>query len=68
MPCSNPRRRGVSVRLFLTEEYRLLEISNWTGIAAMCSRAKYPENRDREEFGRPGVYVLVGPSQSDTGR
>jgi len=33
----------------------------------MCSRGKYPENRDREEFGRPGVYVLVGPSQSDTG-
>ncbi len=72
MPSSNSRRRGVSVRLFLVdgtaEGFRLVEKSNWTGIAAMCSRAQYPEIRDREEFGRPGVYVLVGPSQSGTGR
>lgn len=72
MPFSSSRRRGVSVRLFLVdgtaEGFRLVEKSNWTGIAAMCSRAQYPEIRDREEFGRPGVYVLVGPSESGSGR
>ncbi len=72
MNSSSPRRRGVSVRLFLVDGtpdgLRLVEKSNWTGIAAMCSRAQYPDVRARDEFGRPGVYVLIGPSQSGGSR
>lgn len=29
----------------------------------MVSRAEYPEVRTREEFNRPGVYVLLGPAE-----
>jgi len=39
--------------------------SHWTGSAVVCSRAQYASIRLlREEFSRPGVYVLVGPSSS----
>jgi hypothetical protein len=34
----------------------------------MCARAQYPDVRDREEFSRPGVYLLLGPSPSGTNR
>lgn len=59
-------RRGVSVRIFLADGtpdgLRIVEKSNWTGRATMCSRAQYPELRGRDEFARPGVYVLLSPS------
>lgn len=65
-------RRGTSVRLFLVDGtpdgLRLVEKSNWTGLASMCSRAQYPDVRSRDEFGRPGVYVLVGPSEDGSNR
>ncbi len=70
LPSGRERRRGVSVRLFLADGtpdgLRSVEKSNWTGVATTCSRAQYPDPlvRAREEFGRPGVYVLVGPSAS----
>lgn len=39
---------------------RILEKSNWTGRAFDFPRASWPEVRLRQEFGRPGVYVLTG--------
>lgn len=64
------QRRGVSVRVFLAdgtpEGLRVVEKSNWTGIATMCARAQYPEMRIRDEFSKPGVYVLIGQSESKT--
>lgn len=54
----------MTIRIYLADGspdgLRLVERSQWTGIAAMCSRAQYPDVRDREEFQRPGVYVLSG--------
>ena len=68
----NARRRGVSVRIFLAdgtpEGLRVVEKSNWTGMALMCSRVQFPDVRERPEFGRAGVYVLVGPDDSDRRR
>jgi hypothetical protein len=59
---------GASIRIFLVsgspEGFRIVEKSNWTGVAAVTSRSEYPVVRIREEFGRPGVYVLSGPSES----
>lgn len=57
---------GASIRIYLAdgtpEGLRIVEKSNWTGIAVVCSRAQYPKVRGREEFNRPGVYVLTGPA------
>jgi hypothetical protein len=39
-----------------------VEKSNWTGFGVVCSRAEYPEARLRQEYGRPGVYLLIGPA------
>lgn len=61
---------GTSIRLFLVdgtpEGLRIVDKSNWNGVAAVSSRAEYASVRARDEFGRPGVYVLVGPSESDS--
>lgn len=69
---SSNQRRGVSIRMFLAdgtpEGLRLVEKSNWNGLAVMCSRAQYPDVRGREEFARPGVYLLFGPSSIGPGR
>jgi hypothetical protein len=32
----------------------------------MCSRKQYPDVRSREEFGRPSIYLLTGPSEGDS--
>jgi hypothetical protein len=59
---------GVSIRIFLVDGtsagLRLVEKSNWTGLGIVCSRSEYGEARQRSEFDRPGVYVLVGPGAS----
>ena len=60
------------IRLFLAEGVPnglwLVEKSNWTGVGVMCPRSSYPQARSRDELARPGVYVLVGPSESIAGR
>jgi hypothetical protein len=39
---------------------RIIDRMNWTGVGIVFPRAKWPEVRNRPEFARPGVYVLVG--------
>lgn len=69
---SSSQRRGISIRMFLADGtpdgLKLVEKSNWNGLAVMCARADYPQVRTREEFSRPGVYVLVSPSPNLAGR
>lgn len=59
---------GASIRIFLAdgtpEGLRLIEKSNWTGLGIVCPRSQYAQARQRGEFSRPGVYVLVGPGES----
>ena len=41
----------------------VVEKSNWTGMALMAPRSRYPALRTRSEMTGPGVYVLVGPPE-----
>lgn len=72
MSFANPPRRPVSIKLFLADGtpdgLRIVEKSNWSGLGVMCARAQYPDVRDRDEFGRPSVYLLLGPSPSGSNR
>ena len=64
--------KPASIRIFLADGtadgLRIVGKSNWTGIGVVCSRQQYVEVRDRPQFATPGVYVLVGPSESDPSR
>jgi hypothetical protein len=61
----------ITIRIYLAdgipEGLRLVEKSLWTGIAVQCSRSQYPKVRNRDEFSRPGVYVLVGADPDTPG-
>lgn len=55
---------GVSIRIFLADGtpdgLRIVEKSNWTGRALVCSRTQFPGLRARPELNRTGVYLLLG--------
>jgi hypothetical protein len=63
--------RGATIRILLLDGtpdgLRLISNSNWNGLVMMCSRAKYPAVRIRDEFTNPGVYFLYGPAQAEGG-
>lgn len=56
---------GFSLRIFLPDGspdgLRLVEKSNWSGHGIVCPRPLFPTARNRGEFSRTGVYVLLGP-------
>ena len=60
--------RGVSIRLFLADGTSdglwIVEKSNWSGLGLVLPRTRYAQMRTRDELTRPGVYVLIGPSDS----
>lgn len=45
------------------EGIRIVEKSNWTGVAVLASRSQLPEALARAEMGRPGIYVLTGEGE-----
>ena len=47
------------------EGVRFIDRMNWTGLGIVFPRAKWPEVRNRAEFGRTGVYILTGYSEGD---
>ena len=55
---------GATIKIFLADGtplgLRILEMTNWSGRGFDFSRADWPKVRTREDFGRPGVYVLRG--------
>jgi len=55
---------GSTISLYLAEGQpagiRIVQKDNWSGIGIDCSRADLPMARLRDEFGRSGVYLLVG--------
>ena len=67
-----PHARPTSIRIFLVdgvpEGIRIIDKSNWTGRAVVTSRTQLPEALAREEFDRPGVYVLLGPGDGGASR
>jgi hypothetical protein len=64
-PMAVPEILGASIRLYLADGradgFRLVEKSNWTGLGLISSRSDYPRARKRDEYTRPGVYLLTGP-------
>jgi hypothetical protein len=62
--------RPSSIKVFLADGradgLRLIEKSNWTGLALVCARSDYSRVRTREEWSRPGVYLLTAMA-SDAG-
>lgn len=61
--------RSTSIRLFLADGsadgLRIVEKSNWTGRACVCSRSQFPSVKKRGEFNRTGVYLLMGLDDAD---
>jgi len=57
---SNP----FTIRIFVPdgdpEGVRIIDRMNWTGLGIVFPRSKWPEVRQRAEFSRTGVYILVG--------
>jgi hypothetical protein len=53
-----------TIRIFVPdgdpEGVRIIDRMNWTGVGLAFPRSKWPEVRQRPEFLRTGVYILVG--------
>jgi hypothetical protein len=68
MTTSTPKRRGFSVRVFLPDGdpdgIKTVEKSNWNGSGLVIPRALFADANARAEFGRAGVYMLVGPDET----
>jgi hypothetical protein len=56
-----------TIRIFVPdgdpEGAKIVELLNWTGVGIAFPRLAWPKLRGRGEFGRSGVYVLVGPAE-----
>jgi predicted GIY-YIG superfamily endonuclease len=65
------RAVGSTISLYLAEGrpagVRVVQKDNWSGIGIDCSRADLAKARRREEFGRSGVYLLVGDQEEAGG-
>jgi hypothetical protein len=61
---SNSQLRPFSIRIFLpdgtSDGLRIIERSNWTGLGIVVPRSQLVKAKERSEFSRTGVYVLVG--------
>lgn len=59
-----------TIRIFVVngdpEGVRIIEKMNWTGQGITFPRSDWSEIKDRPEFDRPGVYILVGYSEDDS--
>lgn len=53
-----------TIRIFVPdgdpEGVRIIDRMNWTGLGIVFPREKWPATRQRTEFSRAGVYILVG--------
>ncbi|GAB6043941.1 GIY-YIG nuclease family protein [Endothiovibrio diazotrophicus] len=60
-----------SIRLFVADGdpdgLRTIERSNWNGFGLIFPRTLFPQVKRREEFGRTGVYLLLGPREDGEG-
>jgi hypothetical protein len=61
--------RGFKITFFLPdgtpEGMRIVEKSNWVGRAIMCPRPRFADFKQRPEFRKTGVYVLVGEGEAE---
>ncbi|HEY5435494.1 MAG TPA: GIY-YIG nuclease family protein [Candidatus Limnocylindrales bacterium] len=63
---------AATIRIFLADGtplgIRLIEKSNWTGRAIDFARPDWVRARSRDDFGKPGVYVLTGVTDDGLAR
>ena len=61
--------RGFSIRFFLPDGtpdgMKIVEKSNWVGRAIVCPRGAFQDLKQRPEFRKTGVYVLIGQASPD---
>ena len=61
--------QAFTLRVFVpdgdSEGVRFIDRMNWTGLGIVFPRSKWPEIRNRQEFGRTGIYILTGYSEGD---
>lgn len=62
-----PNENAFTIYIFVPEGesdgLRIVDKSNWTGRGVVCPRATFPDAKQREEFSRTGVYILVGSDE-----
>ncbi|MEO1622159.1 MAG: GIY-YIG nuclease family protein [Cyanobacteria bacterium J06632_3] len=58
-----------TIRIFVPngdpEGVRIIDRMNWTGLGIVFPRDKWQATRNREEFNRTGIYILVGYMDAD---
>lgn len=58
-----------TIRIFVPdgdpEGVRIIDRMNWTGMAIVFPRDQWGRVKQRQEFKRPGVYILVGYEEED---
>ncbi|MFG1480828.1 GIY-YIG nuclease family protein [Xanthobacter sp. V4C-4] len=58
-----------TIRIFVPdgdpEGLRIIDRMNWTGLGIAFPREQWPRVKQRAEFSRPGVYILVGYAGDD---
>jgi hypothetical protein len=61
-------RRPFSIKIFLADGtpsgLKFVEKSNWIGQGVVCPRPRFSSVKERKEFDRAAVYVLLGPSDN----
>jgi hypothetical protein len=61
--------RGFSIRFFLPDGtpdgMKIVEKSNWIGRAIVCPRSTFQDLKQRPEFRKTGVYLLIGQTHPD---
>lgn len=66
---SNPGRLGASIKIFLADGTAdgvwEVEKTNWTGKALVAPRTRFQDLRSHRDLNGPGVYLLIGPSESE---
>lgn len=62
---------GETIKIFLPDGQpdgvKAVEKLGWTGRALQVPRSQWAAERVRDEFGRPGIYVLTGPRDDGGG-
>jgi hypothetical protein len=58
-----------TIRIFVPDGnpdgLRIIDQMNWTGLGIVFPREDWPKIKQRTEFGRPGVYILIGRITDD---
>jgi hypothetical protein len=58
-----------TIRIFVPdgdpEGLRIIDRMNWTGLGIVFPRVDWPMIRQRSDFSRPGVYILIGYISDD---